>query len=25
LDFIYKNSEYAEKEYMRYPVFRVVK
>lgn len=25
LDFIYQNSEYAEKEYMRYPVFRVVK
>ncbi len=25
LDFIYKNSDYAEQEYMRYPVFRVVK
>lgn len=25
LDFIYQNSDYAEKEYMRYPVFRVVK
>lgn len=25
LDFIYQNSEYAEKEYMRYPIFRVVK
>lgn len=25
LDFIYKNSDYAEKEYMRYPVFRVLK
>jgi hypothetical protein len=25
LDFVYKNSDYAEKEYMRYPVFRVVK
>ncbi|MHA4742132.1 M14 family metallopeptidase [Dyadobacter sp. MSC1_007] len=25
LDFIYANSAYSEKEYMRYPVFRVVK
>lgn len=25
LDFIYQNSDYAEKEYMRYPIFRVVK
>ena len=25
LDFIYENSAYHEKEYMRYPVFRVVK
>jgi len=25
LDFIYQNSEYAEKEYTRYPIFRVVK
>ncbi len=25
LDFIYQNSVYAEEEYMRYPIFRVVK
>ncbi|MCF0073110.1 M14 family metallopeptidase [Dyadobacter sp. CY261] len=25
LDFIYQHSDYAEKEYMRYPVFRVMK
>ncbi|MGG7666385.1 M14 family metallopeptidase [Dyadobacter sp. BHUBP1] len=25
LDFIYQNSVYAEKEYMRYPIFRVVR
>jgi hypothetical protein len=25
LDFIYSNSAYSEKEYMRYPVFRVMK
>ncbi|GGM81128.1 hypothetical protein GCM10010967_11170 [Dyadobacter beijingensis] len=25
LDFIYQHSDYAEKEYMRYPIFRVVK
>lgn len=25
LDFIYQNSAYAEKEYMRYPIFRVVR
>jgi hypothetical protein len=25
LDFIYNNSPYREKEYMRYPVFRVIK